>query len=132
MSDQHNTGPGPPYDEEADQPAEHSYTTANPYTDGTVVPFIPPTSAPDGQQQQQQLYGHGLDASSSSYTQGQSSLSSGAEAAGAPEPTWEGRFQTEAMPEDFSYLLHTDNKYYCNVEGCNSAGKEFDIPTNIR
>lgn len=69
---------------------------------------------------------------SSSYTQSQSGLDGGAEASREFEPIWEGRFQTEAMPEDFSYLLHKDNKYYCNVKGCRSAGKSFNIPTTIR
>ncbi|KAL8296052.1 hypothetical protein RB601_000663 [Gaeumannomyces tritici] len=36
------------------------------------------------------------------------------------------------MPEDFSWLLHADNKYYCDVGDCTSAGKPFDIPTTIR
>lgn len=42
----HDTGPGPPYDEEADQAAEHSYTAAYAYTDGSVIRSIPVTSAP--------------------------------------------------------------------------------------
>ncbi|EJT70808.1 hypothetical protein GGTG_11831 [Gaeumannomyces tritici R3-111a-1] len=125
----HDTGPGPPYDEEAQQGEEYTYEAAYTDNDGSVVPSV---SAPDASaDQQQQPYGYEL-AVSPHAAQSQVGFDTSAGAAGPAEPAYEGQFQVEAMPEDFSWLLHADNKYYCDVGDCTSAGKPFDIPTTIR